>query len=77
MEGARPVERRSPRRSTDRYRCSGRCGLGSDGTDRLVMQVENQRGNGLYGAKITGGGSGGTVCVIGRAGKQVRGGEDL
>nr|CAN80366.1 hypothetical protein VITISV_014718 [Vitis vinifera] len=34
------------------------CGLGSDGTDRS--------GNGsLYGAKITGGGSGGTVCVIG------------
>ncbi|CAH2069789.1 unnamed protein product [Thlaspi arvense] len=51
------------------------CGLGSDGTDRLVRLVQNMEklkhsktGNGtLYGAKITGGGSGGTVCVIGRS----------
>lgn len=50
------------------------CGLGSDGTDRLVQQVQEMQhsknsGSGegtLYGAKITGGGSGGTVCVIGR-----------
>ncbi|GKV37775.1 hypothetical protein SLEP1_g45765 [Rubroshorea leprosula] len=50
------------------------CGLGSDGTDRLVQLVqEMQHGKSnrgedgtLYGAKITGGGSGGTVCVIGR-----------
>lgn len=50
------------------------CGLGSDGTDRLVRLVqEMQHGKPsksedgtLYGAKITGGGSGGTVCVIGR-----------
>ncbi|KAI4376369.1 hypothetical protein MLD38_014138 [Melastoma candidum] len=52
------------------------CGLGSDGTDRLVklvmemqhakdFQPQDQDGT-LYGAKITGGGSGGTVCVIGR-----------
>ncbi|KAL6330600.1 hypothetical protein AAG906_003207 [Vitis piasezkii] len=49
------------------------CGLGSDGTDRLVKLVQEMQhsksyrsGNGsLYGAKITGGGSGGTVCVIG------------
>lgn len=41
------------------------CGLGSDGTDRLVdlvMQAGPERG--LYGAKITGGGSGGTVAVL-------------
>lgn len=41
------------------------CGLGSDGTDRLVDLVReagSQRG--LYGAKITGGGSGGTVAVL-------------
>ena len=50
------------------------CGLGSDGTERLVQLVqEMQHGKvfkgedgTLYGAKITGGGSGGTVCVIGR-----------
>ncbi|WP_165250520.1 galactokinase [Paludisphaera soli] len=44
------------------------CGLGSDGTDRLVELVrEAGPGSGLYGAKITGGGSGGTVAVLGRA----------
>ncbi|XP_022637961.1 L-arabinokinase isoform X1 [Vigna radiata var. radiata] len=50
------------------------CGLGSDGTDRLVHLVQElqhsaeskSEGGILYGAKITGGGSGGTVCVIGR-----------
>lgn len=56
----------------------GRCGLGSDGTDRLVGLVQalaaesaaEQPAAGLYGAKITGGGSGGTVCVLGAAGEQ-------
>ena len=45
----------------------GRCGLGSPGTDRLVdlVRAEGPEG-GLYGARITGGGSGGTVAVIGR-----------
>ncbi|XAR63769.1 L-arabinokinase [Bertholletia excelsa] len=50
------------------------CGIGSDGTDKLVELVQQMQhsttsktDNGtLYGAKITGGGSGGTVCVIGR-----------
>ncbi|KAL0330943.1 UNVERIFIED_CONTAM: L-arabinokinase [Sesamum angustifolium] len=50
------------------------CGIGSDGTDRLVQLVqEMQHGKNsrsaegtMYGAKITGGGSGGTVCVVGR-----------
>jgi L-arabinokinase len=45
----------------------GACGLGSDGTDRLVELVRaagSERG--LFGAKITGGGSGGTVAVFGR-----------
>ncbi|KAJ0446295.1 putative L-arabinokinase [Helianthus annuus] len=50
------------------------CGLGSDGTDRLVQLVQEMQhrkasvsGDGtLYGAKITGGGSGGTISVIGR-----------
>ena len=45
------------------------CGLGSEGTDRLVELVrEAGPDQGLYGAKITGGGSGGTVAVIGRKG---------
>jgi galactokinase len=42
------------------------CGLGSGGTDRLVELVrEAGPAHGLYGAKITGGGSGGTVAVLG------------
>jgi L-arabinokinase len=59
------------------YQCHysyGACGLGSDGTDRLVQLVQQMQHSKssksndgtLYGAKITGGGSGGTVCVIGR-----------
>jgi L-arabinokinase len=44
------------------------CGLASDGTDRLVHLVrEAGPAAGLYGAKITGGGSGGTVAILGRA----------
>ncbi|MCP9494862.1 MAG: hypothetical protein MSG64_10455 [Pyrinomonadaceae bacterium MAG19_C2-C3] len=45
----------------------GRCGLGSEGTDLLVSLVRQVGAkSGLYGAKITGGGSGGTVAVLGR-----------
>lgn len=45
----------------------GRCGLGSPGTDRLVALVKSAGPSaGLYGARITGGGSGGTVAVLGR-----------
>lgn len=41
------------------------CGLGSEETDLLVDLVRQQGPtNGLYGAKITGGGSGGTVAVL-------------
>ena len=45
------------------------CGLGSDGTDRLAAAVDTKaaREAGLYGAKITGGGSGGTVAILGDA----------
>jgi L-arabinokinase len=43
------------------------CGLGSRGTDLIVSLVESEGpANGLYGARITGGGSGGTVAVLGR-----------
>ncbi|CAN1799210.1 ARA1 [Linum perenne] len=60
------------------------CGLGSVGTDRLVEMVQMmqpskalkaQNGGTLYGAKITGGGSGGTVCVMGK--KNVRSNEQI
>lgn len=45
------------------------CGLGSAGTDLLVELIrEAGHARGLYGAKITGGGSGGTVAVLGRRG---------
>ncbi len=43
------------------------CGLGAEGTDALVALVREVGTQGeLYGAKITGGGSGGTVAVLGR-----------
>jgi len=47
------------------------CGLGSSGTDALVGLVrEAGPAAGLYGAKITGGGSGGVVAVLARAGSR-------
>ena len=50
----------------------GRCGLGSDGTDRIVALVRDEaraaaaRGEAppLHGAKITGGGSGGAPATL-------------
>jgi L-arabinokinase len=44
------------------HRSYSSCGLGSGGTDELVRLAQEE--NGLYGAKITGGGSGGTVAVL-------------
>jgi L-arabinokinase len=42
------------------------CGLGSEATDLIVTLVrEEGPQGGLYGAKITGGGAGGTVAVLG------------
>lgn len=44
------------------------CGLGSPGTDLIVTLVKGAGpAKGLHGARITGGGSGGTVAVIGNA----------
>jgi len=41
------------------------CGLGSDGTDRIVSLAHAAgSARGIYGAKITGGGSGGTVAIL-------------
>jgi len=45
------------------------CGLGSDGTDRLVALCRAAGpAAGIHGAKITGGGSGGAVAVLASAG---------
>jgi len=44
------------------------CGLGSEATDLIVDLVRDLSDDGLYGARITGGGSGGTVAVLGRRG---------
>ncbi len=41
------------------------CGLGSEATDKIVDLVHTERGHGLLGAKVTGGGAGGTVAVLG------------
>ena len=47
------------------------CGLGSDGTDLIVDLVRKEGINqGLYGAKITGGGAGGTVAIMAKKGEQ-------
>ncbi|HMF39437.1 MAG TPA: galactokinase family protein [Polyangia bacterium] len=47
------------------------CGLGSDGTDHLVELCRAAGpAAGIYGAKITGGGSGGTVAVLAKAGSR-------
>jgi L-arabinokinase len=51
------------------------CGLGSNGTDRLVALARAAGpGEGIHGAKITGGGSGGTVAILAeaRAGETIR-----
>ncbi len=40
------------------------CGLGNARTDELVWQARKNTRNGVYGARITGGGSGGTVCFL-------------
>lgn len=49
------------------------CGLGSDATDRLVAMVRDATpASGLFGAKITGGGSGGTVAILGTAEAETR-----
>jgi len=48
------------------------CGLGSDGTDALVRLARKAGiAQGIYGAKITGGGSGGTVAILGSADAEV------
>jgi len=53
------------------HKSYGACGLGSEGTDRLVALVAAEGPeHGLFGAKITGGGSGGTVAILGTSGAE-------
>jgi L-arabinokinase len=66
-ESAEDARRRLGQLMYESHASYGRCGLGSEGTDRLVALVRSEGETaGLYGARITGGGSGGTVAVIGR-----------
>ena len=46
------------------------CGLTEPGTDRLAALAREYRSEGIYGARITGGGSGGTVCFMARRGSE-------
>lgn len=47
------------------------CGLGSTATDLLVELVRAEGpACGLFGAKITGGGAGGTVAILGKSGRE-------
>jgi len=49
----------------------GACGLGSEATDRLAALIaEAGEEAGLFGAKITGGGRGGTLAVLARRGAE-------
>ncbi len=41
------------------------CGLGAEATDKLVELVRAELPHGLLGAKVTGGGAGGTVAILG------------
>lgn len=46
------------------------CGLGEPGTNRIVEIVREDNALNLFGAKITGGGSGGTVAVLAKKGSE-------
>jgi L-arabinokinase len=50
------------------HRSYSRCGLGSKETDLIADLVRSSSGDDLFGARITGGGSGGTVAILGRRG---------
>ena len=43
------------------------CGLGAEATDLIVDLARNSADDGLFGARITGGGSGGTVAILAHA----------
>jgi galactokinase len=65
-EGGNSVAREMGALMSESHASYSACGLGSEGTDRLVEMVASAGpAAGLFGAKITGGGSGGTVAVFG------------
>jgi galactokinase len=49
---------------TDSHDSYSACGLGAERTDELVKMAKLKVLEGIHGARITGGGSGGTVCLI-------------
>jgi galactokinase len=57
---------------TDSHNSYSNFGLGSEKTDELVKMAHLKLTQGVHGARITGGGSGGTVCImcVGEKGKQ-------
>ncbi len=52
------------------HRSYAACGLTEPCTDRIVEMVRDARDDGLLGARITGGGSGGTVAILARRGSR-------
>jgi len=46
------------------------CGLNESGTDLIVEMVRERKDEGLFGGRITGGGSGGTVAILARSGSR-------
>ena len=52
------------------HRSYAACGLTEPRTDRIIELVRERRGDRLYGARITGGGSGGTVAVLAHRGSR-------
>ncbi len=66
--GAAPAAARLGALMYESHASYSACGLGSGGTDRLVSLARAAgSARGIYGAKITGGGSGGTVAILGEA----------
>lgn len=57
------------RRMVESHRSYSACGVGSNETDLLVELATGDTEN-VAGAKITGGGSGGTVCILCRADRE-------
>ena len=53
---------------TQAHQSYSACGLGSSATDRLVELALDRAPEGIFGAKISGGGNGGTVAIVGRRG---------
>jgi L-arabinokinase len=46
------------------------CGLNERGTDLIVEMVREKTNEGIFGGRITGGGSGGTVVILSRTGSR-------